>query len=160
MRSSVYKSIRDAGTHQGDAVTHHQSKRERHSRTPDSVLNDKRLSLESRTVYTCLARHAFKGGMVYMGQRRIANLLGVNQSTVSRRLQELLVHGHVETLPTTVGRRAGYHLTSTIFLPREHLKREPAKRISPTVRAASAWAETSQGERGATLDEIIGGKTA
>src|SRR5580658_1802240 len=61
---------------------------EKYARTPDSVLFDKGLSIAARCVYGVLARHAFQGTTANIGQRRIANLLGVHVGTVNRSLHE------------------------------------------------------------------------
>ena len=47
---------------------------EKYARVPDSVLWDVGLSLAARCVYGLLARFAFQGTTVRIGQRRIAKL--------------------------------------------------------------------------------------
>jgi hypothetical protein len=68
---------------------------EKYARTPDSVLFDKGLSIAARCVYGVLARHAFQGTTANIGQRRIANLLGVHVGTVNRSLHELEERRHI-----------------------------------------------------------------
>ena len=50
---------------------------EKYARLPDSVLCDHSLSVTARCVYCALARYAYQGTTVKIGQRRIAKLLGV-----------------------------------------------------------------------------------
>lgn len=140
----VVQSIRESAlTHSESPLTHF-VKRERYGRTPDSVARDARLTLEAKAVYGALARHAFKAGNVYIGQRRLAEYLQTSQKNVSRRIQELLKCGHIRlSEPTARGHRAGYQLQSNLFAPRE---KKPAvsgdSRKRPTVRsAARMWAE-------------------
>lgn len=136
-------SIRDASAHRFDASAHRFPKRERHARTPDSVLSDKRLNLETKAVYSAMARHAFKGGLVYIGQRRLADYLGVHQTTVSRNIVELIKHEHIEVTVSGDGKRSGYRLKSSIFLPREK-RQAPVKRRSAVVEAAANWARIQE----------------
>src|ERR1035441_9215919 len=60
-----------------------QGEAERYARLPDSVLCDRRLSVTARCVYGVLARYAYQGTTVKIGQRRIAMLLGVHVETVN-----------------------------------------------------------------------------
>ncbi len=116
MPGRVDKSIRDADMHRSDADTH---KTERHARVPDSVLHDGKLSLAARAVYAEMARHAFSRGVVYAGQRLMADQLRVDQGTVSRHIGELIRLKHVElTRETLAGKRARYRLLSPVFQPR------------------------------------------
>ena len=91
-----------------------QSRVEKYARTPDSVLFDTALSITARCVYGVLARHAFQGSTANVGQRRIANLLGVHVGTVNRSLHELEDHQHIAIRGTGKGRRI-YHLCSLVF---------------------------------------------
>lgn len=138
--------------HPGDSLP----KRERHSRLPDSILLDKRLSPEAITVYAGLSRHALKAGIVYIGQRRLAQLVNMSQMTVSRKLNELQTAGHIIVTVDKKGRRATYTLTSTVFLPTDQVQPSAKsqwkgrRRKTETVKAA-AWANSRQ-----ALDDIIG----
>ncbi len=140
----------------------HLQKRERYAKLPDSVLKGTGLSAESKLVYAILARHVFKGGLVYIGQRRIASMLEMSQASVSRRIKELLSAGHIEMTDIgSPGKRRGYHLISTTFLPREkkqYGERKPG--FSSVTRAAGASALLSSGARGSTLDDIMGERPA
>ncbi len=91
-----------------------QSRVEKYARTPDSVLFDKGLSITARCVYGVLARHAFQGTTANIGQRRIANLLGVHLGTVNRSLHELEERQHIAIRGSGKGRRI-YHLCSLVF---------------------------------------------
>lgn len=144
MPDIVYQSIRDAPVHQGDAPVHQSAKRERHSRTPDSVLKDKGLSLEAMAIFAAYARHAFKGGLVYIGQRRLATLLGVDQSTISRHTKELIDRGHMKpTEEKRRGYRSGYKLLSNIFQPREHAGKQKQRRRITVRDNARALVDTA-----------------
>lgn len=145
------KSIRESpGTHCESPGTH-SSKREQHARTPDSVMQDQRLNLEAKAVYTGMARHSFKGGLVYIGQRRLAEYLGTNQKTVSRYISRLCKLGHVVMNDPIRGRRASYRLTSNIFeATAKREKKALRRRVSETAKAAS------NANSRKVLDEILG----
>jgi DNA-binding MarR family transcriptional regulator len=87
---------------------------EKYARVPDSVLFDHGLSMTARGVYGVLARHVFQGTTVNVGQRRIANLLGVHVGTVNRALHELEERKHISIRGRGNGRRI-YHLRSLVF---------------------------------------------
>ena len=87
---------------------------EKYARVPDSVLFDHGLSLAARSVYGVLARHAFQGTTVNIGQRRIANLLGTHTETVNLALHELAERKHICIRGVGKARRI-YHLCSLVF---------------------------------------------
>ncbi len=155
----VVQSIRESLLPHSESPVTHFPKRERFGRTPDSVLKDKRLSLEARAVYAGMARHAFKNGHVYIGQRRLAEYLNTSQRTVGRRLQELCACKHVElTEPTTRGRRADYRLLSTVFQVRPVAKDSPYAKLKKGrnlgVRgAAAAWANRNDNSYSSTSSQ-------
>ena len=91
---------------QGDA--------EKYARLPESVLFDRELSVTARCVYGVLARYAFQGTAVRIGQRRIAGLLGVHQETVNLALHELESSEHISIRGAGKNRRS-YHLHSLVF---------------------------------------------
>jgi DNA-binding transcriptional regulator YhcF (GntR family) len=70
--------------------------------------------MTARCVYGVLARHVFQGTTVNIGQRRIANLLGVHVGTVNRALHELGERKHISIRGRGNGRRI-YHLHSPVF---------------------------------------------
>lgn len=157
---SSVTSIRESPvTHCESPVTHF-GKRERHARTPISVLHDKRLSLSAKAIYAELAQHAFSGGKVYVGERRIASLLGCSQKTVSRCINELIRCCHIEKSESRRGRRSEYRILSNIFMVRQKepagipVKRKAAS-TSSTVLRAKAWAETR-----VSIEEILDGTSA
>ncbi len=140
-------SIRESPQTHSESPQTHFPRRERFGKTPDSVANDSRLSLESKAVYSGLARHAFKGGLTGIGTRLLAQHLTTNQSTVSRCLQELCHCGHiVKTQPTMRGKRGGYKLVSTTFLPQESKQRRDSQR-RPSVRSAARMQAEQNAER-------------
>lgn len=91
-----------------------QSDAEKYARLPDSVLCDQRLSVTARCVYGVLARYAYQGTTVKIGQRRIARLLGVHLETVNLAIHELEERRHIAIRGTGKARRI-YHLTSSVF---------------------------------------------
>ena len=141
-------------SHLGDSLP----KRERHSRVPDSILLDKRLSHEAVRVYAGLSRHALKAGIVYIGQRRLADMIHMSQRTVARKLAELQSYGLITVAADTKGKRATYTLTSTVFLPADQVQPtaksqwKGRRRKTETSKAAD-WANSRQ-----ALDEIMGEK--
>jgi CRP-like cAMP-binding protein len=91
-----------------------QSDAEKYARLPESVLFDRELSLTARCVYGVLARYAFQGTAVRIGQRRIANLLGLHQETVNLALHQLETSDHISIRGNGKDRRS-YHLHSSVF---------------------------------------------
>jgi hypothetical protein len=87
---------------------------EKYARVPDSVLWDVGLSLAARCVYGLLARFAFQGTTVRIGQRRIAKRLGIHLETVNKAIHDLEDRGHIATRGAGNTRRI-YHLTSPVF---------------------------------------------
>ena len=87
---------------------------EKYARLPDSVLFDRGLSMSARSVFGVLARHAFQGTTVRMGQRRIASLLGAHVETVNLAIQELEARQHICIRGAGKARRV-YHPRSAIF---------------------------------------------
>ena len=87
---------------------------EKYARVPDSVLFDRSLSSSARCVYAVLARYAYQGTTVRIGQRRIATLLGVHVETVNRAIRELESRGHI-AIRGRGNSRIVYHLVSDVF---------------------------------------------
>jgi hypothetical protein len=87
---------------------------EKYARLPDSVLCDSRLSATARCVYGVLARYAYQGTTVKIGQRRIARLLGVHVETVNLAVHELEGRGHIAIRGAGKARHI-YHLWSSVF---------------------------------------------
>ena len=84
------------------------------NRIPDSVLFDKELSLAARCVYAKIAGSVHQGTTAKIGQRLIANSLGIHQETVTRALAELVDRKHI-TIHGNGKERRLYHLHSDIF---------------------------------------------
>ena len=91
------------------------SKVNHYARLPREVLIDSAVSSDAKIVYAVLAMSTFQGSVAYVGQRFIGELLGMSQSTVSRRLKELERAGHVVHAPDSRGKRAHWELTSPVF---------------------------------------------
>jgi hypothetical protein len=91
-----------------------QSGVEKYARLPESVLFDRRLSVSARCVYGVLARYAYQGTTVRIGQRRIARLLGLHVETVNAAIHELETLRHIAVRGQGKTRRI-YHLCSSVF---------------------------------------------
>jgi len=106
------------------------------------VLTDTRVSLKSRVVYSFLAGCAFDGARVRVGQRFIAEAVGVSLGAVNSSLKELASAGHLEAIRGPSGKRSAYDLKSPVFSYTR--ARRFAGGLSSTVRAAKAWAEQNE----------------
>jgi len=87
---------------------------EKYARLPDSVLCDHHLSVTARCVYGVLARYAYQGTTVKIGQRRIARHLGIHVETVNLAIHELEDRRHIAIRGLGKARRT-YHLRSSVF---------------------------------------------
>ncbi len=87
----------------------------RYARLPVSVLRDPDLSPAARIVYCELALWVFQGATCSLGQRAIAERLGLARNTVADGLEQLEQRGHIELNRSSHGRRAMYILTSPAF---------------------------------------------
>ena len=77
-------------------VTGNSGHLEHWSKAPDSVLFNEKLSLAARCVYFTLNGSAHHGSIVKLGQRRIADKLGIHQETVGLALKELADSGLIK----------------------------------------------------------------
>ena len=73
-----------------------------------------RLSATARCVYGVLARYAYQGTTVKIGQRRIARYLGIHVETVNLAIHELEDRQHIASRGSGKSRRI-YHLCSNVF---------------------------------------------
>ena len=87
---------------------------EKYARMPESVLFDHGLSVAARCVYGVLARYAYQGTTVRIGQRRVAKLLGLHVETVNVALHQLESCEHIAIRGSGKDRRT-YHLQSRVF---------------------------------------------
>lgn len=90
-------------------------KSERYARIPVSVLYDTSLSVYARLVYAEIAMSVWQGTTAYIGQRLIAERLGISQSEVSKSVRSLVGSGHLEWMDNGRGRRAHMQLKSPLF---------------------------------------------
>lgn len=97
-----------------DAETNGISGHEHYSRTPDSVLCNKKLSAISRCVFAFIAGKSYQGSTAKVGQRFIANSLGFHQETVGLAIEELVEHKHLKIIGDG-NRRRTYVLASNVF---------------------------------------------
>ena len=92
---------------------------EQYGRIGDSVLFDPKVSQAGKVVYACLARvwDRTGGPFVYIGQRRLAHLLGMSRATVGAALKVLSDEGHVMKIPSGVAGkgRCTYRINSPLF---------------------------------------------
>ncbi|MGL5936987.1 MAG: hypothetical protein ACRCZI_15355 [Cetobacterium sp.] len=91
------------------------SKVNHYARLPREVLLDSAVSSDAKVVYGVMAMSTHQGSVTYMGQRRIGELLGMSQATVSRRLCELEIAGHVKQKDAGRGWRSFWELVSPVF---------------------------------------------
>ena len=98
----------------GGNSAHSDAEIEQYGRIPDSVMLDKSLSVTARLVYAYLARHVYQGTIVRVGQRRIAEQLGLHKETVMTALAELQRATHIDISGEGQARRI-YHLRSNLF---------------------------------------------
>lgn len=112
---------------------------QRYAKVPMEVITDTKVSLKSRVIYSFLAGCAFDGPRVRVGQRYIAEAIGVSLGAVNSSIKELAAAGHLETIPGASGKRNAYDLKSPVFSYSR--ARRYAGGLTSTVRAARMWAE-------------------
>lgn len=78
----------------------------------------KDLSFTSQAVFMALSRHANKEGFTFVGCRRLAQLLGMNKSTVSKALRELEQYGIIVRYPAK--KRGGVSWKKVLSVRNEH----------------------------------------
>lgn len=126
------------------------------SGTPAFAMTEQRILLDltlhnlDTRVYGLLAC-ARRGQFVTLGERRIAEQLGIDRRTVRNCIARLTKSGYMKlATETKSGMRARYELTSPLFAPKikksESEPRAKRSRLSPTVRMARAFA-MNQAER-------------
>ena len=99
-----------------DAQTVYSEPTMQYCKVPCSVIRDIGLSLYARLVYAELALNAWNGNVACIGQRLIAERLGISQKVVSKSIQELCKRKHVERRDNGKGHRAHTKLLSPIYL--------------------------------------------
>lgn len=87
----------------------------RFARIPESVLLDSELSPGDVKAYAVLSMHVYEGNICCIGQRRIAEMAGVNRRTLRRQLTSLAKRGHISTSIVHLKRRNVYQLNSPVF---------------------------------------------
>ncbi len=87
----------------------------RFARLPEAVLCDPKLDNAAVRVYAILAMHVHQGNIVTVGQRRLAEISGMDRRTIRRSFDNLAKQGHISTAITKLGRRTIYQLNSAIF---------------------------------------------
>jgi len=85
-------------------------------KVPASVIRDTKLSPYARVVFAELALNAWKGNVACIGQRLIAERLGISQRIVSKCLAELHDRKHIQRSDKGRGRRAHTRLLSPVYL--------------------------------------------
>jgi hypothetical protein len=118
----------------------------------DCILDD-RVTLEHVRIYWSMSKAVPRGtNRCKIGQRRISEVVNVSQSTVCRRIQDLIEWGKVIHHGGR-GERAVYELTDPAFLLKAKARRDTfaAKKIGrPETRRAQMAAGSRQ-----SLDEIF-----
>lgn len=87
---------------------------EKYAMLVDSVLFDRKLSASAKCVYAILAKNAWQGNSVKIGQRLIASKLGFSKTTVNEAIFDLVDRKHVSMVGEGKARRI-YMLTSNRF---------------------------------------------
>ena len=85
------------------------------ARIPANVATDPKLSSTDIRVYSILSLHALHTNIVFVGQRRLAELAHINRRTLRSSLNNLARGGHISRSIHTLGQRAVYLLKSDIF---------------------------------------------
>lgn len=106
------------------------------------VITDTSVSVKSRLIYSFLAGCAFDGPRVRVGQRFIAEAVGVSLGAVNSSIKELAKAGHLEAIPGELGKRNAYDLKSPVFSYAR--ARRFTGGLTSTVRAAKMWAEQTE----------------
>ena len=107
-----------------DAQTVYSEPTMQYCKVPCSVIRDIGLSPYARLVYAELALNAWNGNVACIGQRLIAERLGISQKVVSKSIQELCKRKHVERRDNGKGHRAHTKLLSPIYLWKKGKGRE------------------------------------
>lgn len=84
-------------------------------RVPMVVFNDRSLGLVDLRVYLAIAIHARGGNIVSVGQRRLAEIAGVERRNLGRHLKKLAKQGHISTSFTALRMRSIFQLNSQVF---------------------------------------------
>lgn len=84
------------------------------NRTPDSVLFDQELSSDCKCVYAVLGGCTRQGTTATLGERFIAERLGLHRQTVRKALARLAERNHI-TIHGAGKQRRLYHLHSNVF---------------------------------------------
>lgn len=89
-----------------------------YARIPHTVLYDHELSPEAKCVYGFLATAVWQGRTAAVGQRLIADRVGLRQQTVGKALKELKQRGHIDVRGEGKARRL-YVLHSPVFAQKQ-----------------------------------------
>ncbi len=87
----------------------------RYVRIPATVLFDPKISHADVRVYGVLAMHLVRGNIVTAGQRRLAEISGMDRRSVRRCLASLAKLGHISVAISKSGKRTIYQLNAAIF---------------------------------------------
>jgi len=109
----------------------------------ERIFEDPALQRLDISVYGLLAC-ARRGVFASVGERRLAKRLRARRRSIQGSIARLIAAGYVKlSTPTQSGCRARYELTSTLFTAKaaKPALRSKRSRLSPTVRAARAFAQ-------------------
>jgi DNA-binding MarR family transcriptional regulator len=88
------------------------------AKVPVQIAIDRRVKHREFRLYCVIAAHAFSGNVARVGQRRLATLLRISQTNVSRSINALIETGWLSRTPSPNGKRTEYILTSpAVFKP-------------------------------------------
>jgi DNA-binding IclR family transcriptional regulator len=82
------------------------------------VLCDPKLSAYAKCVYGVMALNVFQGNVAKIGQRLIANKLGINKDTVCKAVAELVERKHIGVIGKGRQRR-WYSLLSAVYAQKQ-----------------------------------------
>lgn len=124
--------------------THFVAEKSRHSgygRIPREVLTDCELGAAAVRVFGYLALNVRQGAVARVGQRRIAEQIGMDRGTVAAALLDLVSRGHVTIAAAKRGARQGYVLNSPVFSQKQGRVTEVVSSPSGGRRYASVVVE-------------------
>lgn len=120
------------------------AEKSRHSgyaRVPREVLTDAEIGPAAVRVFGYLSLNVRQGAVARVGQRRIADQIGMDRGTVATAIAELVGRGHVTIAAAKRGARQGYVLNSLVFSQKQGRVTEVVSAPSGGRRYASVAVE-------------------
>lgn len=120
------------------------AEKSRHSgyaRSPREIITDKEIGHAAVRVHAFLALNVRQGAVARVGQRRIADQIGMDRGTVAAAIGELVARGHITIAAAKRGARQGYVLNSPVFSQKQGRVTEVVSAPSGGRRYASVAVE-------------------